>query len=522
MVQASTFGAAHERVRALAAELAAADGESPRLVETPISWVLLARSLAYKIKKPVRLPFLDFTSLAARRRFCDEELRLNRRFAPSLYLDVVEVRDAPDGASLGGSGRVVDVAVRMRRFADGALWSERVASGALRRRDIAAFAVRLAAVHRVAAVAPADGAFGTAAAHARVAKGSIAAIDAWQHSRGATFAEWPALASWLEAECDRLAPYWTSRLARGGVRECHGDLHLANVVELGDGAQAFDAIEFDPALRWIDPLDDVAFLAMDLLAHGRRDLAFGLLDCYLETSGEHAGLPALRFFLVSRALVRAQVSALCAARGIAMQSGCDAAGYLRVAAAIVAGTDARLAMTHGLPGSGKSFVSQRLLQEAGALRVRSDVERKRLFGLAPLQSSRDLVPERIYGAVATRQTYARLRELAELALRAGWPTIVDAAFLRRDERATFAALATELAAPFAIVDCRAPLPLLRERVRTRETAGGDPSEADAVVLERLVAANEPLGSDEAAHAIVFDAAAPAPIAELARRWQTMR
>jgi len=522
MVQASTFGAAHERVRALAAELAAADGESPRLVETPISWVLLARSLAYKIKKPVRLPFLDFTSLAARRRFCDEELRLNRRFAPSLYLDVVEVRDAPDGASLGGSGRVVDVAVRMRRFADGALWSERVASGALRRRDIAAFAVRLAAVHRVAAVAPADGAFGTAAAHARVAKGSIAAIDAWQRGPGAAFAEWPALASWLEAECDRLAPYWTSRLARGGVRECHGDLHLANVVQLDDGPQAFDAIEFDPALRWIDPIDDAAFLAMDLLAHGRRDLAFGFLDCYLETSGEHAGLPALRFFLVSRALVRAQVSALAEAQGIAVQSACDAAGYLRVAAAIVAGTDARLAITHGLPGSGKSFVSERLLQEAGALRVRSDVERKRLFGLAPLQSSRDLVPERIYGQAATRQTYAHLRDVAELALRAGWPTIVDAAFLRRDERTTFAALATGLAAPFAILDCRAALGLLRERVRTREAEGVDPSEADVAVLDRLVAADEPLGADETARAIVVDAATPEPIAEIAKRWRAMR
>jgi predicted kinase len=261
---------------------------------------------------------------------------------------------------------------------------------------------------------------------------------------------------------------------------------------------------------------------MDLLAHGRRDLAFGFLDCYLETSGEHAGLPALRFFLVSRALVRAQVSALAEANGIAVQSACDAAGYLRVAAEIVAGTDARLAITHGLPGSGKSFVSQRLLHEAGALRVRSDVERKRLFGLAPLQSSRDLVPERIYGQVATRQTYAHLRDVAELALRAGWPTIVDAAFLRRDERTTFAALATGLAAPFAIVDCRAALGLLRERVRKREAEGDDPSEADVAVLDRLVAADEPLAADETARAIIFDAATPAPIAEIAKRWQAMR
>jgi hypothetical protein len=522
MADISLIDAAHARVLALAAELGADEEAPPRLVETPISWVLLARSLAYKIKKPVRLPYLDFTSLAARRRYCEEELRLNRRFAPSLYLDCVEIRDGAAGASLVGTGPVADVAVRMRRFADGALWSERVAAGALRARDVVTFAQRLAAVHRATAVAPADGAFGTAASHARVAKGSIAAINAWHRRRGEPIVEWPALASWLESECERLAPHWTSRLARGGVRECHGDLHLANVVQLDDGPQAFDAIEFDPALRWIDPVDDAAFLAMDLLAHGRRDLAFCFLDCYFETSGEHAGLPALRFFLVSRALVRAQVSALAEAQGIAARSACDAAGYLRVAAAIVAGTDARLAITHGLPGSGKSFVSQRLLQRSGAIRVRSDVERKRLFGLAPLQSSRDLVPERIYGQAATRQTYVHLRDLAEVALRAGWPTIVDAAFLRHAERARFAALANEVAAPFAIVDCRATLPLLRERVRTRSAEGDDPSEADVAVLERLVAADEALAADEAAAAIVFDAEKPAEIADVVQRWLAMR
>ncbi len=524
MADPASVEEARTRVRALADELADEESAAPRLVETPISWVLLGRSLAYKIKKPVRLPFLDFTSLAARRRFCDEELRLNRRFAPSLYLDVVEIREGANGPSLVEAGDVVDVAVRMRRFADGALWSERVAAGALRRRDVAEFGRQLAAVHRGAAVAPSDGEFGTAATSLRVAKRSIAAIDAWQRDQGSTVAQWPALASWLERECERLAPHWAARLARGGIRECHGDLHLANVVQLDDGPQAFDAIEFDPALRWIDPVDDAAFLVMDLLAHDRRDLAFTFLDCYLETSGEYAGLPGLRFFLVSRALVRAQVSALCAARGIAMQSGCDTPGYLRLAAAIANGADPRLAITHGLPGSGKSHVSHKLLQKTGAIRVRSDVERKRLFGLTPLQSSRDLVPERIYGAAATRQTYAQLRDVAGIALRAGWPTIVDAAFLRKDERTSFAELARAVGAPFAVVDCRAPLALLRERVRAREERQNDPSEADVAVLERLAAAAaaEPLDGDEAAHAIVVDAAAPTSIARIAKRWQAMR
>jgi hypothetical protein len=513
---------ARARVASLAAELAVIDGAQPRLVETAISWLLLGRGLAYKIKKPIRLPFLDFTALAERRRFCDEELRLNRRFAPELYLDVVEVREGPSGPSFEGTGRLLEAAVRMKRFPDGALWSERLGAGTLGAAEVDAFAVRLAAVHRAAAVAPADGAFGTAAVHERVARNSIAAIDAWQRSRAAAFPQWPVLREWIERERERLAPHWPARLRSGHVRECHGDLHLANVLQLGDAPAAFDGIEFDPALRWIDPIDDVAFLAMDLSAHGRRDLAFCLLDRYLEASGDHDGVPALRFFLVARALVRAQVSALCEAGGIVTQSARNALDYLRAAAEIARGADPRLAITHGLPGSGKSFVSGRLLQQAGAIRVRSDVERKRLFGLSPLQSSRDLVPERIYGAAATRQTYARLLEVSKLSLLAGWPTIVDAAFLRHAERAEFAALADALAAPFAIVDCRAALPLLRQRVSARQADGADASEADIVVLERLVAADEPLAAGESARAIVFDAAAPEPIEALSRRWQSMR
>ena len=356
-----------------------------------------------------------------------------------------------------------------------------------------------------------------------VARRSIAAIDAWQQSAGAAAAaEWPALRGWIERACEALAPHWAARLAGGAIRECHGDLHLANVLQLGDEPTAFDCVEFDPALRWLDPLDDAAFLAMDLLVHDRSDLAYRFLDAYLSASGEHDGLPALRFFLVSRALVRAQVGVLCEARGIAAQGGRSARDYLRTAAALALHADARLAITHGLPGSGKTFVSQQMLEQVGAIRVRSDVERKRLFGLAPLQSSRDLGGDGIYGAAATQRTYARLREVAQAALAAGWPTIVDAAFLRRAERAEFAALAAALGAPFAIVDCRAEPALLRQRIVARQASGSDASEADVDVLERLVGADEPLDADELAHALVVDAGAAEPVALLGARWRAMR
>jgi len=517
----SSFAAARARVEALANEIAREEGDRPRLIETAISWVLLGRTLAHKIKKPVRLPYLDFTTLAARSRFCDEELRLNRRFAPGLYLDVVEIRAGAAGPSLSGEGPVLEAAVRMRRFPDGALWSERIEAGTLRAEEVEAFARRLAGVHRAAAVAPPSSGFGTATAHARIARGSIAAIDAWERRGGGRAPEWPQLREWLERARERLAPHWPAREAAGKVRECHGDLHLANVVQLGDEAIAFDAVEFDPGLRWIDPLDDAAFLMMDLVAHHRRDLAFRFLDAYLECSGDHDGLPALRFFMVSRALVRAQVGALCEARGLEAQGGRSAMDYLHLAATLAGTGAAGLAITHGLPGSGKSHISQQLLAAVGAVRVRSDVERKRLFGLAALDVSSERVPAGIYSSVATQRTYAHLLELARIAVTAGWPTIVDAAFLRREERARFAALAAELGVPFAIVDCQAGLPLLRERVRARQASGGDASEADVAVLERLVDVDEPLDASEKRKAIAFRADAAESAAGLADRWQAM-
>ena len=521
-VDESSFAAARTRVAALAASVASHEGAPPRLIETAISWVLLGRTLAHKIKKPLRLPYLDFTTLAARRRFCDEELRLNRRFSPELYLGVVDIREGAAGPSFEGEGPVRDVAVRMRRFPDGALWSERIEAGVLGVDEVEGFARRLAAVHGDADVAPPSSGFGTAPAHARIARGSIVAIDAWQRRGGGRAPEWPAVREWLERERERLAPHWPARLAAGKVRECHGDLHLANVVQLGEQANAFDGVEFDPTLRWIDPLDDAAFLAMDLLAHGRRDLAFRFLDAYLEASGDHAGLPALRFFMVSRALVRAQVGTLCEARGIEAQGGLSAMDYLRVAATLARDGDRGLAITHGLPGSGKSYISQQLVAAVGAVRLRSDVERKRLFGLAALDSSSEQVPDGIYSAAATRRTYARLLDLARVAIAAGWPTIVDAAFLRHEERERFAALAAELGVPFAIVDCEAALPLLRQRVVARQASGSDASEADVAVLERLVDVDEPLDAIEKRKAIAFRADAADALDQLAGRWQAMR
>jgi len=502
----------------LCAALEQLEGAPARLIETHISWVLLGREFAWKLKKPLALPFLDFSTPALRRHFCEEELRLNRRLAPQLYLDVVDICEEPTGPHLGGAGIVVDAALRMRRFPDGALWSEQLAAGTLAAGQVDVMARRLAEFHQSAATAPDPSPYGSSGAHEAVTNRLVEAIDAWQAGLASPDAAWPALRGWLSRQLQALTPLWEERRRAGRIRECHGDLHLDNVIQLEQGAVAFDAIEFDPALRWIDVLEDVAFLVMDLTAHRRRDLAFNLLNAWLEANGDYGGLPMLRFFLVSRALVRTLVATIREGQGIAPSGQFGAAGYLRLATEISRCGAARLAITRGLPGSGKTFVSHGLVASVGAIRVRSDVERKRLFGLTTLESSGSGSDGGIYDPAAGRLTYDRLLEVARLSLSSGWSIVVDAAFLQHAERVRFAALAAELDVPFSIIDCQAPRHLLRERILQRQASGLDASEADVAVLEQLERMAEPLHNDEQARAIVVDAGQPMASEDLARCW----
>jgi hypothetical protein len=462
-----------------------------QMLETHISWVLLAGDTAYKIKKPVRLPFVDYCTQEARRHFCEEEVRLNRRLAPSLYLGITRITGTPQSPVFDGSGPVLEYAVRMRRLAPGALFSEQLAAGTLRADDVDRLAALLADFHERAPHADATSGFASAERRRAVA---LAALEDMRSL--ASEAELIALRAWLEAEATALAPLWTSRKADGRVRECHGDLHLANVVSLDDDVVAFDCIEFDPALRWIDVLDDVAFVVMDFTAQGRRDFAFRFINEWFDRTGDHSSLPALRFAVVYRALVRAQVALLRRAQDVTPRR------YLQTALAWIQRRDARLLITHGLPGSGKTFAAQRLLEQEGAIRLRSDVERKRLFGLGMLEGSRARGLN-LYNADTTTRTYEHLFETACIALKAGYPVILDAAFLRRGERAKAIALARALGVPFAIIDCQAPLPVLRERLLARR---GDPSEADLPVLERLHTTAEPLVGDELAFVLAMPGA----------------
>ncbi|MCM5570864.1 AAA family ATPase [Burkholderiaceae bacterium FT117] len=520
---------------ALRRHLEASLGRPVRCIETHISWVLLDGEHAWKLKKPVRLGFLDFGSAEVRERFCHEELRLNRRLAPGLYLDVVPIRGSRDRPRIDGGGPPVDHAVRMRQFPAGALLDERLASGRLEPEQVDRLARRIADFHAAAPVAGPATEFGSAAT---IEAATSRVLDAL--AGAAPDPRIAPLRAWCEAEALRLRPEFGRRKAQGKVRECHGDLHLANAVVLGDDdVTAFDCIEFDPALRWIDLQSEVAFLVMDLLAHGRADLGFRFLDTWLESSGDHEGVTVLRYYLVYRALVRAMVAAIRAGQaarrgpggaagpGVPPETGgpretgapAGAPDYLSLAERLSRSRDPRLLITHGLSGSGKSHAARLLLGPAGAIRLRSDVERKRLFGLRALEPSAPRVPGGIYREQDTERTYARLLELAGVALDAGWPVIVDAAFLRAGERAAFRRAAQARGVPFAILRCNADPELLRARVAARGREGDDPSEADLSVLEGQLRGREPLQADELPFAIEVDSAGEIDPRALAEAWR---
>jgi aminoglycoside phosphotransferase family enzyme len=292
---------------ALRRHIQAATGRVVALVGDHISWVLLTDAMAYKLKKPVHLSFVDFRTLAARKHFCEEELRLNKALAPALYLDVLPVLRPPGAPCIGGDGEAIDYVVCMRAFPTGCCCATFVAvgaSGAVRTRRPGAPAGGLSRDR-----APGNGDVRLRRAGAGRTGPCWTPFDRLDAQCGRGRIE--PLRRWVEGHAADLRMAWLLRQRTGGyVRECHGDLHLGNVVRLDGELLPFDCIEFDPALRWIDVMSDVAFLTMDLKAHGRADLAFRFLDRYLQHTGDYEGLPVLRFHEVHRALVRALVTGL--------------------------------------------------------------------------------------------------------------------------------------------------------------------------------------------------------------------
>jgi len=497
---------------------------SVTVLETHISYVLLTGKHAYKLKKAVDLGFLDFTTLASRRFFCEQELRLNRRLAPELYLDVVAITGTIDEPVIDGKGPVLEYAVKMREFPQDALASRVLDRNELGVADIDMLAAKVAAFHATSEKAAADSTFGAPETILRAALANCKSLLAGAASP-AERRTIEALHTWTEREHAARNAAFRGRREGGFVRECHGDLHLGNIAVIDGEVTIFDCIEFNEQMRWIDVMSEVAFTAMDLQDRGHAELAHRFVNAYLELTGDYAGLSVLRFYLVYRALVRAKIALL---RAIQLPPGearaplyAERDGYLRLAEAYARSPEPAILITHGITGCGKTTLSQALLEQIGAIRIRTDVERKRLHGLAPTARSDAATARMLYGADATRRTYDHVLHLAASVAAAGFVAIVDGTFLRRWQRDRFRRLAAELGIPFVIVAFSASEGVLRRRVAERARRGTDASDADVAVLEHQLGVRQSFGADEVGDIVTYDAAAPLADARSPHAWSAV-
>lgn len=471
-------------------------GPGARLVETHISWVILDGPFAYKLKKPLDLGFLDFSTPEKRRHFCEEEVRLNRRFAPGLYLGVVPVTGERGSLAIEGSGRVVDWAVKMRRFDESALLGRRLAAGEVGVPDARDLGGWLARLHEAMPrrLPSAAGAPGSPESFEATLLQNFFQISQRLHDETRVGALAAMRAAAL-ARHDRLVPLLRRRGELGFVRECHGDLHLDNIAWLEGRFVPFDCIEFSEHFRVMDVQAEAALLAMDLEARGRGDLAAACYDAYLGAGGDYAGIALTEHFRSHYALVRAKV-----ARAAGHDGGF--ARYFALAERATRPSHPVLWLMHGLAGAGKTTVSEVVLTTLGAVRLRADVERKRLFGLPADAQTGSAPGGGLYDAAATDATYARLEEVARLVVGSGRHCIVDATFLAASRRSRFRGLARELGVDCRIVSCRASPETLRTRLEARQARAREASEADLAVLEYQRAREDPLRADETANAIV--------------------
>ena len=475
------------------------------LLETHISWVILTGAYAYKIKKPVNFGFLDFSTLPQRLHFCEEELRLNQRLAPDIYLAVVPIRGSAAAPHFNGSGDVIDYAVKMRQFPQTAQLDRLLQQGSLRAEYLDAIAELVARFHQTVATADAHTPFGEPAQVWQPVVENFTQIrerDVPETSRDLL----GVLETWSQTSFKQLESVLSRRKRDGFVRECHGDLHLRNIAWFEDRPVIFDCIEFNPNLRWIDVISDLSFLFMDLIDRDQPAFAYRLLNRYLRRTGDYAGLTLLPFYFVYRAMVRAKVDRIRlsqadvpdAERATGEQ---EYAGYLQMAHDFITRPKPVLMITWGLSASGKTTVSDGLLEAMGAIRLRSDVERKRLAGLDFMTRAGAQVGSGIYSPEMSERTYEYLLQQAEAILAAGFPVIVDAAFLEAKRRTPFAGLAQRLQLPFVILQCVASASCLRQRICQRQH---DASDADLAILEHQLAQYKPLASDELDYTISID------------------
>jgi hypothetical protein len=486
------------------------------VLQTHISYVLLTGTFAYKIKKPVSLPFLDFSTLKFRRHYCEVELRINRRLASELYLDVVPITGTPEAPRMNGDGKAFEYAVKMIQFPDADRLDRVADRGELSEGQIQTLGRKIAGFHDSIAVADRNTPFADSESLHREVMDNFESLSAQTLTESAA-SLLEDIRLWSARSLVDLGARFRARKQAGKVRECHGDMHLANMALLNDRLTIFDALEFNENLRWIDVQSELAFLTMDLDHRGLSGPGWLLVSAYLETTSDYAGLRVYRHYKVYRAMVRAKVAALGARQCTAGSPDtrgaiAEVVSHIRLAHSYLqSGECALLIITHGLSGSGKSWLAQRLLMALGAICVRSDVERQRLARAGKIRA------EKLYSSAAINRTYEALADHARTILECGYPAIVDATFLEHDRRHRFLELARELRVPFVILSLRTRLAVLETRIETRQAQATDASEATLEVLRLQRENMEELSSEERELALELDGTTEPDVEALARR-----
>jgi aminoglycoside phosphotransferase family enzyme/predicted kinase len=488
------------------------------MIETHISWVFLTGPFAYKIKKPIDLGFVDYTTLKRREHFCHEELRLNRRLAPEIYLAVVPITGTVETPSVEGSGEPIEFAVKMRQFEQSDLLTHYIERKQLTPPMAEEIAHRMARFHRSITRAPENSPHGTPQAVLGPMKQNFITIRAHLSDWNLTKLL-DTLEQWVLARHRALAGILHQRKALGFIRECHGDMHLGNIALVDGKVTIFDGIEFNDQIRWIDVASELAFLVMDLDDRNAGTLAQRVLNRYLQESGDYLSLKLLRFYQVYRAMVKAKVSVIRAAQRDTTEAERQALfelyqSYINLATRYTRPGHAAVIITHGVSGAGKSTLCQQLAELPGIIWIRSDIERKRLHGLEVLDRSHSPVGKGLYGADATDLTYERLLTLSKVITEAQFTVLVDATFLSFTQRQAFRELARTKKRPFLILNFQAGEAILHARIQSRQTQGGDPSEASADVLRYQLTHREPLSAEEQPQALTIDSAHAWPLATI--------
>ncbi len=454
-------------------------------IQTHISHVLLTGDFAYKVKKPVDLGFLDYSTLKRRRYFCEREVELNRQFAPTLYLKSVPIYETSSGYSfvrLDESDPVVEYAVKMRQFSEDDVLLRIFERGGLVREDMFELAQALADAHRGAHTSSAVAAFGAPAAIREMAQANIDQMRPYV-GRTISVETFAQLERGQKTYCETHADLLNGRVRSGMIRECHGDLHLNNICRYEGRFQFFDRIEFNDAFKNIDVMYDTAFLLMDLRFRGSPHLAITMLNHYLELTGDYEGASLLPFYLSMRALIRGEVQSILSGEPEVEdtereRAALEASRYFDHAVNALKRTRGFLVLVGGVSGSGKSFLATRLAPTLEAIHIRSDAVRKHLAGV-PLDEHHHAV----YSEEHTRATYDELERLGYLLCAGGQAVILDATFLDSIRRKRVLRRARKNGTPTAIIFCTSTPAELERRIRKRQ---GDVSDATVdVMLEQL-------------------------------------